>query len=712
MADNRNKTDQLHDLLPKVFGTKTNTNWNALVEAIGDSDTETAELIEEVRKQFFVKTAGRPYLDRLAANNKISRPRFVGMDDATLREYVPVLAYQPKQVKIVIDKLLDIFFFKESTTSWTQTEAYEPYALVDGWELVYQVDQYRDEIIKFSTANFTDIANATVDEVVAAINKQAKYSYAIAFDDSITQQKFVKIFTKTTGSKGAITMLGGRANLALQFTGYISTAGSGPSTEWTVTKVGDLVTFQHTAGTSPNIQAIKVGDYAMIQLDDNNGSFEIEQVNVTDNSFSFRNIFGTVGTYDHSLLPDTTVGFFRPEKSQVWKNDLRALSWEIQSGSIVVEMPASPPVVRRSLAGSAHLNGTTNLMTDLISETEMEIDDASDWPESGKFLLAPVNELIKRIKTVDDDFLETTQYNGRLEGFSSTYSYTGKTDNIITGITPNLPAAAALNEYNITGTSSRDASHIVTMTTSTSNDFSVGDTVIVADTVYSVETPIPFTDDPVDLMVPFDGTWKITEIVDDTTFKFFSMGDLGEATGGTVRVERPGLATSGSKIYLRSSRLETGILGPYVWDEDATFVLSSLTAEIVPEISAGNIVRSIEVNEGNTIPEEEGLVIFDFGTERQEGPVRYLYKPNDNTVAMDPAYVFRFNHDAGSSMTLIRNRGAHVMSGSAAEYPLYVTDPSVAREILQDLIQQVKSVGILYVTRNSFTAHSMFIEAE
>jgi hypothetical protein len=182
MADNRNKTDQLHDLLPKVFGTKTNTNWNALVEAIGDSDTETAELIEEVRKQFFVKTAGRPYLDRLAANNKISRPRFVGMDDATLREYVPVLAYQPKQVKIVIDKLLDIFFFKESTTSWTQTEAYEPYALVDGWELVYQVDQYRDEIIKFSTANFTDIANATVDEVVAAINKQAKYSYAIAFD--------------------------------------------------------------------------------------------------------------------------------------------------------------------------------------------------------------------------------------------------------------------------------------------------------------------------------------------------------------------------------------------------------------------------------------------------------------------------------------------------------------------------------------------------
>lgn len=34
------------------------------------------------------------------------------------------------------------------------------------------------------------------------------------------------------------------------------------------------------------------------------------------------------------------------------------------------------------------------------------------------------------------------------------------------------------------------------------------------------------------------------------------------------------------------------------------------------------------------------------------------------------------------------------MSGIGKEYSAYITDPGVAREILQDLMRQVKSVGI------------------
>ena len=44
MASNKTKIDRIHDLLPKVFNTRTNTNWKALIEAIGGSDEYLSEL--------------------------------------------------------------------------------------------------------------------------------------------------------------------------------------------------------------------------------------------------------------------------------------------------------------------------------------------------------------------------------------------------------------------------------------------------------------------------------------------------------------------------------------------------------------------------------------------------------------------------------------------------------------------------------------------
>jgi hypothetical protein len=96
----------------------------------------------------------------------------------------------------------------------------------------------------------------------------------------------------------------------------------------------------------------------------------------------------------------------------------------------------------------------------------------------------------------------------------------------------------------------------------------------------------------------------------------------------------------------------------------------------------------------NTIPATGGFLIFDYGLNTQEGPVRYLYKPTNNTIAIDPSYTFKFNHTIGSGITLIGTNGPHIMSGVANEYPPYITDPSQARIILEDLIKSVKSAGI------------------
>lgn len=795
--NNKTKADRLHDLIPKLFKTRTNPNWKAMVESLGESDEFLSELIQEVRKQFFIKTASRPYIDRLGSNVKVSRPRLVGMDDASFRDYVPVLAYQPKQVKLVIDKLLDIFFFKESTTTFIQSDSYENFSIEDGWALDILVDSIFDERITFRADDFTDISDASADEVVGAYNRQAEFTFAVVFDDRIQKRKFVRIFSKTVGAKGSIEIAGGLANKALQFSGYNNVAGSRANTSWTITKTGDTMTFAFLAGDSPSVSNLQLGDIAVINIPGNEGSFAITNIDAGANSFSYVNVFGTAGTHDHTGLT-TFINFLTPEKTVIYTKNNRAVTWEVTPGEIIIEMPASPPVVKRDLKGSAHVNSQIRTMESRDSDTTMTLDNATDFPTSGKFVLRQQQAIVSRISTSIAEETITTLLGTRFDK-QEIYSYAGITGDQLTGITPSLPEVAQNYQADIIS-STRTGADTTTVTTSAAHGFNVGEAVAIQDTQKSVVVDVLSTDtdenvatktaavlnaladfgatslladvtltaadngnttdtndvdsgvtisvvdgtastpevstitclaapiydvvgnglrfniwsgnnqrsyyvwynvtdganiqgNPV-LSVTVDSTSVITEIPTATTFKYISIGDNGTSTGGTARVERIAMAATGSLVYLTSSSINTGVIGPYVWDLGAAFVLSSLTSDIQLEINAGQNVRTLPIASVNNIPDEEGFVIFDYGTEFEEGPVRYLFKPTSESMQMDPAYIFQFDHTVGSSVTVIRNRGPIVMSGAGLEYSPYITDPAVARIVLQDLIQEVKSVGI------------------
>jgi hypothetical protein len=739
---NKTKVDRIHDELPRYFKTKQNPNWKALIETLGESDQKLADLTEEVRKQFFIKTASRPYIDRLGANYKVSRPKYVGMQDNDFRKYIPVLAYQPKQVKLVMDLLLDIFFFKETTTAFTQSTSFDPFVLKDGWELEYKVDQVNQERIVFKSENFTSISAATADEIVGAINRQALHSFAIVFDDRIQKKKFIRVFSNTIGAKGSIQMIGGRANIGLKFKGYNEGAGSSIGTTWAITKIGDTMKFQHIGGSTPNLNKVQIGDIAIIDIPNNIGSFVITDIDLSTNSFSFVNLFGTAGT--HTNTSNTTVSFITPLKLVIYNNDSRSVVWEVSPGQIIVEMPASPPVVKRSLTGSGHLNGFSERVQNRLSATTLEIADATDWPlNGGEFVIQELKEIKTHVLTTSEDIVLTKDFNTRFDK-KQTYRYTSKTGNILSGITPNLPGVAELFEANI-ATATR-AGTVVTIVTTTPHNFLIGEGVKVQNTVGETtkngtfiikSTPYVFTVVAANATIGAtytnngqtftvastisgstmlvatgagnstitgtltktsgtgDATISFTAVTNPTmAFTYSALGPVGVNTGGVCRIERVGMSNDGSIAHLTSAQLNTGILGPYEWDLGAAFVISSLTSTIQAEIKAGNIVRTLEIASPNNIEDQESYAIFDFGTEFQEGPVRILYKPTANSIQLDPAYIFKQNHEIGSSVTIIRKRGAIVMSGLGKEYSMYVTDPSIAREILQDLIKQVKSVGI------------------
>ncbi|CAB4125784.1 hypothetical protein UFOVP53_229 [uncultured Caudovirales phage] len=681
MANNRSKVDNLHRQMPAVFNTEVNENWKALIEALGQADQDTMDLIESVRQQFFVKTASRPYIDRLGTANLVQRPRFVGMEDTSFRKFIPIMSYQPKQVKLVLDNLLDLFFFKESTTSFISSGQVQPFLIQDGWELEYNVDSTFTERISFKANEFTNIAAAAANEIVAAINRQAAYSYAIAFENSLTKQTNIKIFSKTIGSKGSIEITGGRADIALQFEGYNLEAGQGVSTEWQVTKVGDTVTLRYTGtGGSPNIDKLQVDDIVIINRPGNAGSFVITRVDPVANTIQYVNLFATPETFTGSAAND--VKFFTPFKANIYLKDSKAAVWEVRPGEIVVEIPPSPPVVRRKRVGSAHINGFDSAVISTIDTFTLEIQDASSFPDTGAFLFVPKNE----IQTYFPNEMDTTsfKYNGRLSSDKQVYRYASKSGNTLQGITPELPVLAGIGQRNLIS-ADRDSNNIITCTTATTHDYSVGESAIISGAVQGVGSGIST-----------NGAWKILEILSPTQFTCYSFsGSLGAkaSTAGTVRTERVGLADTGSRVILSTATLQPRRLGPYLWDVNADFVLSSLTADLTTEIKAGTTKRNIEVTV-NDIPNTECKIMFDFGTEKQEGPVRCFYKPNTTSLAIDPSYVFKFTHDVTSAVTMIRRRGGIQFGGVGAEYAGYITDPASARIVLQELMQEVKSVGI------------------
>lgn len=689
MANNTNKTDSLHNELPaNVFKTKVNPNWKAIVEAVGTQDQFTADLIEEVKRQLFLKTASGRYLSYIGASNKLERPRLIGLSDALYRRYVSILANNPKQVKAIVDNILDLFYEKAATYAYCGSANAGPYILQDGDYLEVEIDRDRSVTVEFVSEDFEDITAATAKEVALAINKKYEEIFAEVKLDYATNLSYVRIFTKTQGFDGFAKVLGGSAANAFAFEGFLYASPS--TTQWTVTKTGDLIKFTRSGGATPDLSTVFKDDYVSISLSGNSGVFILEDINDSDKTFTFRNLLGTAGSFTQTSAAQVT--FTRPEKKRVWHRSRRALTWQPSTGSFDVELPNTPILTRTKMQGSSYINGRSGGILERVSSSSLRLNvDLTDWPSEGEFFLIGNKGHVVRLDSADGQETVTSSTNSTFDHLAR-YSYTGKTSDTLTGISPSLPTVAALHIRTLSVISDLSTGYLTGVTT-TAHGFAVGDNVgITGITTNEI----------------FNGCWPVTQIVNSTTFKVkvpFSVSQY-IYTEGEARVEREGFIVSGSSVILSESLSGevTGVKGSYLWDPRfAKFVVSSqkATGPVITQL-VGGVATTKEIKTGDTaitlsfdesdLP-ESGLIVFDYGLNTQEGPIAYTKTLTDGSILLDSSYIFRYPHDTETStVNAINQLGPRQLEGN--ELAPYIADPAIVRTLLEQLIEDVKSTGI------------------
>lgn len=125
------------------------------------------------------------------------------------------------------------------------------------------------------------------------------------------------------------------------------------------------------------------------------------------------------------------------------------------------------------------------------------------------------------------------------------------------------------------------------------------------------------------------------------------------------------------------------------------FTITKQSCKLQQMIQKGNIYTSVAVDDNTPFSAATGELIFGFGTDQQEGPVKYRGIPNQNTILIDPGYVFKFDHSTGSNINVISDKQPYTPNKSGKDLAVYLTSPSGAREVVQAILSSLAAAGII-----------------
>lgn len=332
--------------LPSLYKAETNTYIRGLLKAWGFLDDQVTIEIGNTKDQLFVETANARNLDRLGSNVGVNRAPELGIDDNDFRDLVPVLSFYPKQVRATIVALLDVFWgagFTRPNISSGNTETFNfgPQVALSG-TLTFKKD---DKVVKGSGTSFLSQVQPGdyIKPSSAPGTQYVKVSGVISNDTlELSLPWSNNTVVNTAGQNGPIKTLEYTVDRRVSKTiRFIPNAFA----NLTAVTINELIAFINAnIEHSPLITADQFLDPIL-------GT----KLNIRTNTPGLRGsiqITGGTANAPGILNFPTTLAI-----------ETRAKVIEVNPNEIVVQIPSSVPVLRRSLKGSAHPRETKAQIT-------------------------------------------------------------------------------------------------------------------------------------------------------------------------------------------------------------------------------------------------------------------------------------------------------------------------------------------------------------
>ena len=330
------KFSRMARTLPSLYKAETNTMIRGLLKSWGVSDDAVTVNITETKNQIFINKASGRFLNSLGENVGVPRVPELGIEDEDFRNLIPVLSFFPKQVKQTIISLLDVFwdpiFTRANVTSDNaETFNFGPVStltgnltfrkgikLVKGVGTTFTTELQVGDFIKpasFDGTTYTKISEIIDDEnLILTLDWENDVAVNVATSKGVIRElKYIndKSTEKTIRFKpNAFSDITAVTNLELVT--FINSELE-HNVNITVSEFVDPI-----AGNKLNIRTNTVGLQGSVQI---TGGDAVSILN-----------------FDTILRTETKCNVF-----------------QLNPNEVVVKIPSSVPVLRRSLRGSAHL---------------------------------------------------------------------------------------------------------------------------------------------------------------------------------------------------------------------------------------------------------------------------------------------------------------------------------------------------------------------
>lgn len=147
--------------------------------------------------------------------------------------------------------------------------------------------------------------------------------------------------------------------------------------------------------------------------------------------------------------------------------------------------------------------------------------------------------------------------------------------------------------------------------------------------------------------------------------------------------------------HIHPGGTDQSFLGSYLFNPKSGFPISKTSAPLNQVINAGQVYSVISTNGPSTeFPDQIGFLVFDFGTSNQEGPIRYLGRPSNNTLLLDASYTFKKTHTVNSDITLVTSTKPFTPRVDGSDYATYLTGTTKGRIEAENLSNSLVAAGI------------------